>query len=679
MRMTKRPLLLTVLALSLFWSALACQADTDTETYYYGIEINDVLCGYAELTASPAEIDGRETTLLKHRVFLMVSALGSRFNSDVRLTYHIDPTTGQFTYHDSQIDQGATHLESEIRIEGNTAHCSSSMSDEITTVELGPDVVLESTLHLRHLVKDFVEGGIEEKTYKIFEVREFEVQESTYTLAGTETLDLAGRTFDAVILDRLSLATGLKLTMWIDRDTGMVLKVVHPNNRLGYLADASVRKKIEVANIDQTFTASTNVAIPDIKAITYMKVRATVEPTGLWVTPESLNVPGQSFEGTVENNRVEGVFEISHPRYDGANAPPFPPDFEGDETLREYLEPKDFIESKDPVLVAKAEEITAGSKNSWEAAVRLSRWVAENIDYEIPGGSTARRTYDIRAGECGSHSILFAAFSRAVGIPARVVWGCMYIPNFGGAFGQHGWNEVYMGEAGWITIDTTAMETDFVDSGHIRIGELQSMSTALNPVEMEVLDHRVGSGETADAGSDAEERYAAYLGEFKHEAGIAAEVVVQDGSLVVNIPGRVMLALSDADDQGRWYAKASNRVYCTFDTDGDGEVTAVLIHEIARMRRTGDPEGVDETVPESFRPFLGDYLLGPLNATFTVLYRDGNLAVNDPLAKKVVGLQEPDDAGRFLDEFGKHSISFEQGEDGKVTALLLDAANRFGR
>ena len=45
-----------------------------------------------------------------------------------------------------------------------------------------------------------------------------------------------------------------------------------------------------------------------------MKVRAKIEPTGLQVTPESLNVPGQKFAGTVEENLVEGVFEIEHVR-----------------------------------------------------------------------------------------------------------------------------------------------------------------------------------------------------------------------------------------------------------------------------------------------------------------------------------------------------------------------------
>jgi len=122
----------------------------------------------------------------------------------------------------------------------------------------------------------------------------------------------------------------------------------------------------------------------------------------------------------------------------------------------------------------------------------LNKWVAKNIGYAIPGGITARTTYDIRAGDCGAHSQLLAAFCRAAGIPARVVWGCMYVPNYGGAFGQHGWNEVYMGNAGWVPVDATALEHDYVDSGHIRIGVMQSKTTSVNLKEMEILDYRLG-------------------------------------------------------------------------------------------------------------------------------------------------------------------------------------------
>jgi transglutaminase-like putative cysteine protease len=468
-------------------------APVEAEQFYYGIEINGVLCGYSEISVTPMVEEGRALILLEQTTFAMLSALGSQFNSEVRLTYHLDPVTGRFTYHDSHISQGPAELSSILRIEGATARYLATAAEPELSVPLPPEAILENTLWFPHLVQGFVERNLEQVTYDIFEVREAEVQKSTYMKAGIEPLQFAGEDFNAVILDRLNHKTGLKTRMWLDRATGYVLKTTAAGNRLSYRADPSVVNRIKMANIDDTLCARVGVVITDVQAITCMKVRATLEPTGLWVTPEGLNVPGQRFTGTISNNLIEGVFEIEHTRYDGAAAPTFPANFGNDEALRAYLAPEAFIESDDPVLIAQALEITVGAKDSWEAACRLSRWVAQNISYAIPGGGTARKTYDLKAGECGAHAMLLAAFCRAVGIPARVVWGCMYAPNYGGVFGQHGWNEIYMGPAGWIPVDATAGEIDFIDSGHLRIGIYESPVTALNPRQMQVLEYRVGA------------------------------------------------------------------------------------------------------------------------------------------------------------------------------------------
>ncbi len=510
-RFRKRAL---VLVASAFLMGLAARAgQVEPQRFYYGIEINGVLCGYSEIGVVPIIEEGRALTLLQQTTFAMLSALGSPFNSQIELTYHIDPATGRFTYHDSHISQGPAQLSSVVRIEGATARFLSTPGEPELSIPLPPEAILENTLSFPHLVQDFVERNLEQASYDILEVREAEVQKSTYTRVGTERLQLGGEDFDALILDRLNHKTGLKTRMWLDTATGYVLKTAVADNRVSYRADPSVVNRIKMANIDDTLCARVGVVIADVRTITYMKVRATLEPTGLWVTPEGLNVPGQRFTGTISNNLIEGVFEIEHTRYDGVDAPAFPADFGQDESLRRYLEPETFIESDDPVLIVKALEITAGSKDSWEAACRLSRWVAQNISYAIPGGGTARKTYDLKAGECGAHAMLLAAFCRAVGIPARVVWGCMYAPNYGGVFGQHGWNEIYMGPAGWMPVDATASEIDYVDSGHLRIGVYQSPVTALNPRKMQVLDYRASGARMRPIREQVAAQSEPYVGE----------------------------------------------------------------------------------------------------------------------------------------------------------------------
>jgi transglutaminase-like putative cysteine protease len=408
-----------------------------------------------------------------------------------------------------------------------------------------------------------------------------------------------------------------------------------------------------------------------------MKVRAKMEPSGLRMTPEALNVRGQSFAGTVVDNLIDGVFEIEHKHYDGAGAPPFPPDFGNDPDLGEFLKPDGFIESDDPVLTKKAHEITDGALDSWEAATRLSEWVAKNIGYALPGGGSARKTYDIRAGECGAHSFLLAAFCRSAGIPARVVWGCMYVSNRGGAFGQHAWNEIYMGPAGWIPVDATIMETNFVDSGHIRFGTYQSLTTSFNPIEMEVLNYRVASDETEDGGGSID--FGPYLGEYRGPKGTEVRVFVQDGNLSVDIKGNVTLPFSEPDEEGVWACKLSDRLFVVFEQNGDGEVTAMELHELVTMpRQSGLDEMADDT-PEDLRRYLGNYLFAQAQADFKVLYREGGLAIRDPLENETIRLQPPDEKGRWVDEFDKNIVTFDLDADGEVTAMNLDAPTRFTR
>ncbi len=477
---------------------LVTAAPARAEEYYYGVEIAGVVCGYSRVQTSEIEKDGAKLILLEQSFTMKLSALGSTFDSKMRFTYHIDPVTGNFVYHDSDIKQGGQHYGGAVHVDGDSARFNSMLDDDTGVTFLPEGTILENTLFFPHLKKAFVDDGLSEKSFNNYEVRDSEVHSVTYTKADTEKLKLAGNKYDAMVLDRFDNDSGLKTTFWIDTETGMILKTQAMQDRYSFLADKSIKKKIEVASLDGNIMADAGVNITDYHGITYMKVQAILEPSGARPTPESLNVPGQKFEGTVTENIIDGVFEIEHPRYDGAGAPPFPPRFEDDDPIAEYLKSNNHVVADDPVLTKKAIELTEGAEDSWEAAKRLSLWVAENIDYAIPGGGLPRKVYDIKAGECGGHSLLLASFCRSVGIPARVVWGCMYVS--GGKFGQHAWNEIYMGEAGWVPVDCTAFEIDFVDSGHLRISDWVSSTISFGPRELKVLDHRVrGDEETGDA------------------------------------------------------------------------------------------------------------------------------------------------------------------------------------
>ncbi|VAX23565.1 hypothetical protein MNBD_NITROSPINAE03-160 [hydrothermal vent metagenome] len=77
-----------------------------------------------------------------------------------------------------------------------------------------------------------------------------------------------------------------------------------------------------------------------------------------------------------------------------------------------------------------------------------------------------------KQGECQSHTNLFTAFARSVGVPARVASGLVYSEKNEG-FLYHAWPEVYVGE--WVAMDPT-LGQDVADATHIKLvgGEIEN-------------------------------------------------------------------------------------------------------------------------------------------------------------------------------------------------------------
>ncbi len=482
---------LVSLACVLFLAACNTPADT-AEEIYYALEIRGSLVGYSEIRITPG--DAETPREISSKVLLKLTALGQDFDFHVRSLRKVDPETDKTLFIDYELlsgtmKQGATFVFGA----GEVVYTPKTGGSE-KTISLDPDVIVDDEISYPYLVEEMGEGKAEKKTFRVLDLTQGEIHEKDFTRKGRESLVINNKEYDCLVFDSIDRKTGVAAKFWIDPRSARVVRTEASNGVVSILSDSAVKERIERGDIDEMIIEPVDTAIADFQSITFMKIEARIRTLGEWVTAESLNVPGQAFAGTVENNLIDGLFLVEHERYDGAGAPPFPPGFDpgapaGDgELLKKYLEPENMVESDDPELIEKARELTEGSKDCWEAARRLSEWVAGEIAYKIPGGS-ARQTYDEKTGECASHSRLLAAFCRAVGIPARLATGCMYTPRMGGSFGQHVWNEIYMGEAGWIPVDSTANEIDYVDSGHIRLGNL----TSFDPVEMKVVDFKAGS------------------------------------------------------------------------------------------------------------------------------------------------------------------------------------------
>jgi transglutaminase-like putative cysteine protease len=669
------PLLLILFAQAL---ALSPSLASDTpEVRYYAVEMNGQVCGYTEVKISRVQEGGRTLLVIEEASRMMLLALGANVDSQARTKRRFDEQTFREISSELEIDQGSFKLRIVAAIEGRTARISLHPGGGEKSVSLPEDIVFENSVLFPHLKRDIVQKGLRSKRYRVLDLLDRNIQDVTYTLVRREVIRLAGQTWPAVVLDSYNHATGLNIRLWINEKDGLALKTQGPRT-VSSLAAKSVLGELRRTNMDNHIFAKAGVSIADISNLTFLKVRASLAPVGNVLTAESLNVPGQTFKGTVIDNRVDGIFEVRHEKYDGRNAPPFPPNSGHQPELRPFLEPEDFIESDDPVLVKKARALTAAAKDAWEAAKRLSRWVAEEIAYGIPGGASARNTYDIREGECGAHSRLLAAFSRAVGIPARVVWGWMYIPSLGGGFGQHGWNEVYMGKAGWVPIDTTAREIDYADSGHVRLGVVSSASIAWNPKKLEILDFRVGAqkfGQLAEKGDP--ERYRPYLGKYRGSRGVIT-VHVQNGSLALTLQDGREFELRDPDEKGYWFFKLTNDVNIVFDAGGDGRIPGFMMMNRVRIPKRADLKEIPSDVPKNLSRYLGAYPVPMENREITVSFRGDRLVASLP-GEAVWELEGPNAEGLWIAKGGQRRFSFIADDAGNVRIMILTEMIHFVR
>lgn len=474
--------------------AIGCQGITGTgdspakTTVYYAIEMNGVLCGYAEITQETITEDGKTYHNQDSHTEMEMSIMDRSVSTRIDMACSVDSVSGRVNWQEVDIRQGSVHIEGTTTFTGNQAIQESHDSEEPRVVDMPAGYVTDNFLYYPYIYKDFVLDGKSSGTYSLLNPLRGIVMEKEYFLKGFDTVFLAGRYHPAMVLNEKIPSLGGHSTVWISIEDGMILKEeMKDGSRTKYLADHRIKDMIAKVDLDNVLFYNVGKVIQEFRELNYTRIEAKINTAGDIVTFESLNFPGQKFTGEVAEGHIDGIFEIQPVRYHGLDALEFPPDPVSVEEVAEYLEPSEFVESDDEGIRRKAEQITRGASDSWEAAKMLSSWVNTNISGAIPGGGTAKGTLKEREAECGGHSRLLTAFCRSLGIPARVVQGCMYVPDHGGFFGQHAWTEIWMGEAGWVAVDATIGEIDYVDAGHIRLGE----RAYFRPDYMNIEEYRV--------------------------------------------------------------------------------------------------------------------------------------------------------------------------------------------
>jgi hypothetical protein len=134
-----------------------------------------------------------------------------------------------------------------------------------------------------------------------------------------------------------------------------------------------------------------------------------------------------------------------------------------------YLAPTLAAPSTLEEIASLARRIAGDAASDDERVARLVAWMDANIAKEAVDAFTAADVLRARRAECQGHAYLFAAFARALGMPARVVNGIVYSEEHGG-FLYHTWNEAWIAGRGWRAVDATFGQTR-ADATHVRLIE----------------------------------------------------------------------------------------------------------------------------------------------------------------------------------------------------------------
>ena len=141
-------------------------------------------------------------------------------------------------------------------------------------------------------------------------------------------------------------------------------------------------------------------------------------------------------------------------------------------TAREALKPTRFLQNDSEKIVKLAKKAVGETQDAAQAARNIEGFVREYVKEKSlsVGYASAVEVAASREGDCSEHAVLTAALCQAVGIPARLALGYIYIDEWAGkenVFVGHAWTQAYVGGK-WIALDGTRGPNGYT-AGHLTL------------------------------------------------------------------------------------------------------------------------------------------------------------------------------------------------------------------
>jgi hypothetical protein len=329
--------------------------------------------------------------------------------------------------------------------------------------------VMDEGLRLLQLEKGFKEGL--EYSAKIFDMGSIRAIEAEIHIGPKQNVDLLGRVVALTEVKTTFKTPGggeIVSTSYVD-ENGNTKKSITPMVVTQQMEMIACAKEFALGEndvlelVDKMFLASPEPLnnIESAKSVIYY-----LKPND---QAKMLTIPSSDNQ-SVERLKEGGVIVTVQPVAALAGVR-FP--YEGkDSNALEAMKPTRFVQSDYNDIIELARGAVGETKDAAEAVRKIEAFVSKYIENRSlsVGYASAAEVAASKVGDCTEFAVLTAAMCRAIGIPARVVSGLVYVKAFGGrenVFGGHMWVEAYVGDK-WIGLDATRTPKGF-DAGHIAL------------------------------------------------------------------------------------------------------------------------------------------------------------------------------------------------------------------
>jgi hypothetical protein len=460
-------------ALWLTWAILQClpangavAADATGERWFEML-IGAVPAGYLREALDAGEHDLRRTTT---ESVIVINRLETRV--EIReLSVAVEDPDGHLTQVHSEVRASKDPTVLDLTVTGAELTIATEAGGRRYQRRIHEPRALLGPEGIRALTAQRLAAGADTVGYATFVAELGSVSGVTRRLIGREpaTEDHGAR----YVVEETLEAMPTPARLWLDVDGRVVEESV--NGPFGemrtVLASAAVRDRVLNAGpLPQELYAGalvhSNVRLPEPRSIDRLRVRIDLKRPDRGFP--DLEGPDQH---VLERAADHVVLEVGRaPQAEGTLTA---------EAAEPDTQPNFILQSDDPAVLALARSLRRPGAGPYAQARLLQDWVAGHMRFDagltmLPASEVVRD----RGGTCVAYAVLLTSLARALGIPARMVMGYVYVGNI---WGGHAWTEIRVGRR-WIPLDAAVYRPGPADAARIAVvrhaGELGAASGA---------------------------------------------------------------------------------------------------------------------------------------------------------------------------------------------------------